>query len=181
MGARTHCLHILFISFEKKRHLKLQLKSLRKIWNFLSKTFRVFFYFFQRVGAGLGLPGHLALLALVEAWRSRWGLGGRRGPSQPILQRGPLSPDGCSCCACSDCPHRSTLCCVVYFFFFSLTLNKKCDRAGGLFSSPSGDRAGVRRKGEKGPEGAHTMGEPRHPPCGRGPCSRLQGTETHSS
>ena len=120
------------------------------MWNFLSKTFRVFFYFFQRVGAGLGLPGHLALLALVEAWRSEGdGLGGRRGASQPVLQRGPLSPDVLLLVVPAVTVLTVRPCAVWCLVFFPLTLNKKCDRAGGLFSSPSGDRAGVRRKGEE--------------------------------
>lgn len=147
MGARTHCLHILFISFEKSVKFEAAIEKSQKNVEFSFQNFQGFLLLSRGWGAELGLPGHLALLALVEAWRSRGAEWQKGGPSTRS-QRGPLSPDGCSCFfACSDCPHRSTLCCVVYFFFFPLTLNKKCDRAGGLFSSPSGDRAGVRRKG----------------------------------
>lgn len=180
MGARIHCLHILFISFEKMSFEAAIEKSQKNV-EFSFQNFQGFLLLFPEGGTGLGLPGHLALLALVEAWRSRGRWVAEGGPPNPFSS---VAPSLLMCCSWLCLQRLSSLfnpvlCRVL--FFFSLTLNKKCDRAGGLFSSPIGDRAGVRRKGEKRPEEAHTMGEPRHPPWGRGPCSKLQGTETHSS
>ena len=113
----------------------MQLKSLRKIWNFFfSELFSVFFYLCQSVGGRIGPPrvyGPSCFVGgcrSVEAWRSRgagWQKGGlpAHSPAWPPLPFRCASPG----CACSECPRCSTLCCVVYFFF-SLTVNKRCDR-----------------------------------------------------
>ena len=70
VGARIHCLHILFISFEKMSFEAAIEKSQKNV-EFSFQNFQGFLLLFPEGGTGLGLPGHLALLALVEAWRSR--------------------------------------------------------------------------------------------------------------
>ena len=83
MGARIHCLHILFISFEKMSFEAAIEKSQKNV-EFSFQNFQGFLLLFPEGGTGLGLPGHLALLALVEAWRSR---------GRWVAEGGPPSPD----------------------------------------------------------------------------------------
>lgn len=103
----------------------MQLKSLRKIWNFFPELFSVFFYLCQSVGGRTGPPGCMALPALVEAaggWRpgEARGAGWQKGGLPTHSPAWPPVPFRCAApgCACSECPQCSTLCCVVYFFFF---------------------------------------------------------------
>jgi len=92
---RIHFLHIL--SFLKKKTLQiLQFQSFRKVWNFLSEIFKVFFYLCQKVGQDWASRGVWPFLlgggsGGVEAW-GKGGAGWQRGTSQLILLCGPLSP-----------------------------------------------------------------------------------------
>lgn len=96
------------------------------------------------LGAGLDLQGVWPFLLW---WRlqegggleKQGGLGGRRGASQLILQRGPLSPSDVLLQAVPAVNVLSVQPCAVWciFFFFSLTVNKRCDRTESSFSSLS--------------------------------------------
>ena len=91
MGARIHCLHILFVSFEKMSFEAAIEKSQKNV-EFSFQNFQGFLLLFPEGGTGLGLPGHLALLALVEAWRSRGRWVAEGGPPNPFSSVAP-SPD----------------------------------------------------------------------------------------
>lgn len=95
------------------------MKSLRKIWDFLSDIFRVFFYLYQNVGAGLGFP---ACLALPAWWRLQECGGLQEGvwvAEGDLPTHSPAWPPPLFKCP----PHCATLCYVVCFF--PLTVNKK--------------------------------------------------------